>query len=1198
MARFILLLLFVAMSTVAFSQTALSGKVTDEESGEGLINATLKLYKNGVFVTGKVTDFDGNFSFSPLTAGTYELEVSNIGYKTVKTPGIIVYVNKTNTVNVKLPTSATTLVEVVVRDYEVPLIEQDNTTQGQVVTAKEISKLATKSINGIAATTAGASSVDEGDAVSIRGSRSNATDYYVDGIRVRGSMIPESEIEQIQVITGGLPASIGDVTGGVISITTKGPSNKFSGVVELETSEYLDDYQYRLLNFSLSGPILKNDKGLSIIGYRLSGRYRYNGDRDPSGVGVYALKPEVYDRLLEDPLQLISSGGELVPVPAAQFLQDDDVELLRARPNSDATRYDVIGKLDFRLGDNINLAIGGNYNYRDQMNTTNSVLNYRSNRPIIDRDMRGFVRLRHNLSGTGEEANKGTIRNASYTLQFSYDFSDRTQSNPIHGDNILNYGYIGVFDHTEVPVFAPEFVDGVPTGGLVHAGNNITLVDYIPSDINQNLTNYNKFVEDFDSRTDFPYFNGNRPEALMSIYGLHANVGDIYNQNRKSENHQYQFNVSGNFDIVPKGAEKTGKHSIQFGIMYEQRVDRAYVIAPRRLWEIGRQLVNAHFNDLDTNNVIGQQTLPNGQIVDLYANLAQDDVWAAEDPQNRTSGQNFFDRSLRNALGVGRTTWIDIDELTPDMLDLSYFSATELGNANLIRYNGYDYLGNELGGDVSFNDFFTAKDANGEPLRPIAPNQPIYTAAYIQDKFHYKDRIFRVRLRVDRYDPNTKTLKDNYTLYDAYTASEWDNLKGTTRPSTIGDDFVVYIDETSEAIEAYRNGDNWFDANGTPVNNAINIFGVDQAYPALVNTDDNIQSDNFDPNSTFVDAEPTVTWMPRLAFSFPISEEANFYAHYDVLTQRPPSNSLATPFDYFYFIDNIQRNDVFNNPSLRPERTVDYEVGFKQKISNTSAINFSAYYKELRDMIQAQTFIYAYPGNYDSFGNQDFGTVKGFNFGYDLRRTGNVSLKATYTLQFADGTGSDANSQRGIANRGNLRVIYPFTFDERHRLTATMDFRYDNGKYYNGPTINGRKILENFGVNLTFIAASGRPYTEALIADVLQGVGTRGGINQARKPWNTVLNLRIDKDVQLAKGLDLNIYLRVQNLLDARNVLNVYRFTGSADDDGFLASSDGFAFLQQQLDQAAVVRSYQWRVLNPGFYSLPRRIFLGALVSF
>ena len=249
-------------------------------------------------------------------------------------------------------------------------------------------------------------------------------------------------------------------------------------------------------------------------------------------------------------------------------------------------------------------------------------------------------------------------------------------------------------------------------------------------------------------------------------------------------------------------------------------------------------------------------------------------------------------------------------------------------------------------------------------------------------------------------------------------------------------------------------------------------------------------------------------------------------------------------------------------------------------------------------MIQAQTFIYAYPGNYDSFGNQDFGTVKGFNFGYDLRRTGNVSLKATYTLQFADGTGSDANSQRGIANRGNLRVIYPFTFDERHRLTATMDFRYDNGKYYNGPTINGRKILENFGVNLTFIAASGRPYTEALIADVLQGVGTRGGINQARKPWNTVLNLRIDKDVQLAKGLDLNIYLRVQNLLDARNVLNVYRFTGSADDDGFLASSDGFAFLQQQLDQAAVVRSYQWRVLNPGFYSLPRRIFLGALVSF
>ena len=36
--------------------------------------------------------------------------------------------------------------------------------------------------------------------------------------------LPKSAIEEVQVITGGLPASYGDATGGIVSITTRGPS--------------------------------------------------------------------------------------------------------------------------------------------------------------------------------------------------------------------------------------------------------------------------------------------------------------------------------------------------------------------------------------------------------------------------------------------------------------------------------------------------------------------------------------------------------------------------------------------------------------------------------------------------------------------------------------------------------------------------------------------------------------------------------------------------------------------------------------------------------------------------------------------------------------------------------------------------------------------------------------------------------------
>ncbi|NJN78610.1 MAG: Plug domain-containing protein [Saprospiraceae bacterium] len=79
-----------------------------------------------------------------------------------------------------------------------------------------ISKLPSKSINGIIAQSAGISSNTDEEFVNIRGSRSPATAYYIDGIRVRGDLIPQSQIEQVQILTGGTPASIGDLDGGFI----------------------------------------------------------------------------------------------------------------------------------------------------------------------------------------------------------------------------------------------------------------------------------------------------------------------------------------------------------------------------------------------------------------------------------------------------------------------------------------------------------------------------------------------------------------------------------------------------------------------------------------------------------------------------------------------------------------------------------------------------------------------------------------------------------------------------------------------------------------------------------------------------------------------------------------------------------------------------------------------------------------------
>jgi hypothetical protein len=84
----------------------------------------------------------------------------------------------------------------------------------------------------------------------------------------------------------------------------------------------------------------------------------------------------------------------------------------------------------------------------------------------------------------------------------------------------------------------------------------------------------------------------------------------------------------------------------------------------------------------------------------------------------------------------------------------------------------------------------------------------------------------------------------------------------------------------------------------------------------------------------------------------------------------------------------------------------------------------------------------------------------------------------------------------------------------------------------------------------------------------------------------------------------MNIYLRIENLFDTRNEIGVYAASGSAYDDGFLATPSGQSSIQVLEDSGRsedvdnYLLSYQWGELNPGFFTLPRRVYLGAILQF
>ena len=210
----------------------------------------------------------------------------------------------------------------------------------------------------------------------------------------------------------------------------------------------------------------------------------------------------------------------------------------------------------------------------------------------------------------------------------------------------------------------------------------------------------------------------------------------------------------------------------------------------------------------------------------------------------------------------------------------------------------------------------------------------------------------------------------------------------------------------------------------------------------------------------------------------------------------------------------------------------------------------------------------------------------------------------SYTLQFADGTGSDPTTALSLVtnNQPNIRNIYPLSFDQRHSLVGNIDYRFSS-RNYNGPVIAGKKIFADAGANVTFRYGTGTPYSKR---DVISGA-LIGDINAARKPARFTVDLRIDKSfsVNLGKGegkdkkkLDINVYLTVENLFNNLNVLNVYSTTGNPDDDGKLGTAQFQQQVQQQNDPIAYENYYIMYLQRSWMYSLPRRTRLGVSISF
>jgi outer membrane receptor protein involved in Fe transport len=301
----------------------------------------------------------------------------------------------------------------------------------------------------------------------------------------------------------------------------------------------------------------------------------------------------------------------------------------------------------------------------------------------------------------------------------------------------------------------------------------------------------------------------------------------------------------------------------------------------------------------------------------------------------------------------------------------------------------------------------------------------------------------------------------------------------------------------------------------------------------------------------------------------------------------------------FAYGQNLQSGNFFTNenPNLDLIKTTSYEVGFRQQLGDNSALDITAYYKEINNYVRLVNLDNAFPVPYAIYQSEDYGNVKGLTFTYNLRPTNRLSASANYTLQYAAGTGSDSNTLFNIAwQQGRTPTfVAPLDFDRRHIGTFNFDFRTSAD---DGPSFLGGKVLGNLGLNMLVTFGSGLSYTPVRIQTEVLG-GTAGyfpiaQVGSAQGPWTYQIDLKLDKTWSFGR-MRFNTFLWVINLTDALNANWVYTGTGEPDNDGYLDTVAG----QNFVDSWGVngVALYNFLLREPSMVGPPRQIRLGLRVE-
>ncbi len=321
----ITILIMLVFSAGAFAQTSkgfVVGTIVDP-AGAAIVGANVRITNASTGVSREsVSTADGSFRFDAVEPGTYKIEITQSGFKTVTRENLVVVAAQTSTALFQLEVGAPSEVVSVTAGDEIVLQTQDG-ARVNTLGRREITDVPVPALNpaNVVFTLPGvvdpgplAGGFVQGNEFSVNGLRPRANNQLLDGLDNNDNSIAgqfyipilRDGYNEVTVLQSDYSAEFGRAGGTVVNIVTRGGTNQFHGSAydvlnnsafnSLTASQRADGTTKPVVventfGFSLGGPIKKNK--LFFFGTYQEDRFRSGTDarvRVPTASGFATLR--------------------------------------------------------------------------------------------------------------------------------------------------------------------------------------------------------------------------------------------------------------------------------------------------------------------------------------------------------------------------------------------------------------------------------------------------------------------------------------------------------------------------------------------------------------------------------------------------------------------------------------------------------------------------------------------------------------------------------------------------------------------------------------------------------------------------------------------------------------------------------------------------------------------------------------------